>query len=65
MLLTPLTQCVPENSLTASPIREAWEVSVTFVYVCCSHPLPPAPCLLVSQSAGQPCTGKAAIPVQC
>lgn len=64
MLLTPLTQCVPENSLTAAPIREEWEVSL-FVCVCCSHPLPLTPCLLVSQSAGQPCTGKAAIPVQC
>lgn len=33
MLLTPLPQCVPENSLTAAPIREAWEVSVIWVYI--------------------------------
>lgn len=36
-----------------------------YLCVCCSHPLPLAPCLLASWSAGWPCTGKAAIPVQC
>lgn len=33
VLLTPLTQRVPENSLTAAPIREAWEVLVICVCI--------------------------------
>lgn len=56
----PLTQHVPENSLADTSIREASEVGAH-----CSHPLPLAPYLLPSPSAGCPRSRKAGIPARC